>query len=301
MKIVRYITDAEPQVGVVVGDRVVDVTTLGHAADSVAILAAGPRVWAELSEAAKQSGRAESLASVQLLAPVERPSKFLAAGLNSRDHIEEVEVGTTERAKQAKRRNALVKEAFPTPMFATFFNKQVGCITGPTAPIWMPRASHMLDFEGEVAVVVGRVLRNADEAAAREAIAGYTVTNDVSVRDWQTTTSQMWLGKSYDTHGPVGPWIVTSDEFESETATIRTWVNGEQRQEGHLRDQILSPAKLLSQLSQVCSLQPGDLVATGTPAGVGAVQERWLQIGDRVRVEVSGIGEIENVVVAEPV
>jgi 2-keto-4-pentenoate hydratase/2-oxohepta-3-ene-1,7-dioic acid hydratase in catechol pathway len=143
-------------------------------------------------------------------------------------------------------------------------------------------------------------LRRADSGAAAEAIAGYTVTNDLSVRDWQTNTSQMWLGKSFETHGPIGPWVVTADELDVSAAVIRTWVNGELRQEGALADQHLSPAEIVSQVSQVCTLEPGDLIATGTPGGIGSLQGRFLTAGDRIRVSVDGIGAIENRVVAEP-
>jgi 2-keto-4-pentenoate hydratase/2-oxohepta-3-ene-1,7-dioic acid hydratase in catechol pathway len=140
--------------------------------------------------------------------------------------------------------------------------------------------------------------RRADRCRA---IAGWTVTNDVSIRDWQWNTSQTWLGKSFDTHGPIGPWIVTADAFDPQSAVIRTWVNDEQRQEGRLADQILSPAKLVALISQVCTLEPGDLIATGTPGGIGGITGNYLVAGDQVRVEVTGIGQIDNPVTAEPV
>ncbi|MGW8813461.1 fumarylacetoacetate hydrolase family protein [Gordonia terrae] len=301
VKLARYMSDHGPRIGIVVDDRLVDAHELGYRQDLDEILGGGTDLWAAMSAAARADGRrAMSIHLSELLAPIPRPRKYFAVGMNTRDHLAEVSGGTTARAQAAHRRNQLVAEAYPDPRFAMIFNKQVSCISGPHAPIWLPRKSTYLDYEGEVAVVIGRRVRDADESAARAAIAGYTVANDVSVRDWQTTTSQAWLGKSFDTHGPIGPWMVTADEFDPGAAEIRTWVNGELRQSGTLTDQILSPEAIVSQISQVCTLEPGDLIATGTPAGVGAVQEKWLTLGDRVRVEVTGIGAIENEVVNEP-
>ncbi|MGW8816107.1 fumarylacetoacetate hydrolase family protein [Gordonia terrae] len=300
MKLARYMTGRGPNVGVVVDDRLVDVLDLGYHLSVVDILGGGPDLWTRMSaDALAASHLSVATNSLELLAP-SQPRKYFAVGMNTRDHLAEVSGGTTARARSAHRRNQLIAQAYPDPRFAMIFNKQVSCISGPYSPIWLPRKSTFLDYEGEVAVVIGRRLRDAGEAEARAAIAGYVVANDVSIRDWQTTTSQAWLGKSFDTHGPVGPWMVTADEFDLSTAEIRTWVNGELRQFGALTDQILSPGAIVSQISQVCTLEPGDLIATGTPSGVGAVQEKWLSLGDRVRIEVTGIGAIENEVIAEP-
>ena len=301
MKLARYMSDHGPRIGIVVDERLVDAQQLGYRLEVEDILGGGSDLWSRMSADARADGRPSvPIDSLELLAPVSRPGKYFAAGMNTRDHVAEVSGGTTARAQSAHRRNQLVAQAYPDPRFAMIFNKQVSCISGPHSPIRLPRKSTLLDYEGEVAVVIGRRLRDGDESAARAAIAGYVVANDVSVRDWQTTTSQAWLGKSFDTHGPIGPWIVTADEFDPASAEIRTWVNGELRQSGALADQILSPWAIVSQISQVCTLEPGDLIATGTPAGVGAVQEKWLTLGDRVRVQVTGIGVIENEVVAEP-
>jgi 2-keto-4-pentenoate hydratase/2-oxohepta-3-ene-1,7-dioic acid hydratase in catechol pathway len=157
----------------------------------------------------------------------------------------------------------------------------------------------MLDFEGELVAVIGRRVRRADPATAIAAVAGYTVGNDVSVRDWQQDTPTMWPGKSFDTHGPIGPWIVTADEFNPTDAKIRTWVDGELRQDGSTAEMITGIADMISALSKVCTLEPGDLVATGTPGGVGLFSGRLLRPGQRVRIEIEGIGAIENPVVAE--
>jgi 2-keto-4-pentenoate hydratase/2-oxohepta-3-ene-1,7-dioic acid hydratase in catechol pathway len=302
VRIARYITDDIETVGIVVDDdRVVDIEALGPdiPTDVVGLLQAGAPMWARIAGlAAAQTGR--PLATVQLKAPIQ-PSKFLAVGMNSEDHAREImDAPRSPEVIAVLQASQHLKAAFPDPRYPTIFNKQTTSVTGPGDPIWIPCDSTQVDYEGEIAIVIGRRVRRADEAEARAAIAGWTVTNDVSVRDWQWDTSQMWLGKSFDTHGPIGPWIVTADEFDADAAVIKTWVNGELRQDGRLADQILSPAKIVSLISQVCSLEPGDLIATGTPGGIGAVTGRYLVPGDRVRIEVTGIGEICNAVVDEP-
>lgn len=290
-------------VGVVAGDHVTDVASLaGASSEIIEILAAGRERVLELEDAVSRDGSGGvPLADVRLLAPIPRPPKFLGVGFNSADHEAEIDRARESPAMAAlRRRRALLAEAFPAPRFATIFNKQTSCVTGPCDEVWLPHDSDRLDYEGEIAVVIGRRLRRANAQAAAEAIAGYLVTNDVSVRDWQTNTSQMWLGKSFETHGPIGPWVVTADEFDLTAARIRTWVNGELRQHGALAEQHLSPSEIVSQVSQVCTLDPGDLIATGTPGGIGSLQGRFLTVGDRIRVSVDGIGTIENTIVAEP-
>jgi 2-keto-4-pentenoate hydratase/2-oxohepta-3-ene-1,7-dioic acid hydratase in catechol pathway len=297
MRICRYRTGGDETIGVVLGDRVVGLDGFDSV---VAILEGGPQLWATLTRQAE--GRpAIPLSAVELLAPIPRPPKFLAVGFNSRDHVEEaLHAPRTPEILAMMRSYEHLQQAFPDPRFPTVFNKQTNAVTDPRAPIWLPRDSTKLDYEGEVAVVIGRRVRRADEHEAAAAIAGWTVTNDLTVRDWQWNTAQVWLGKSFDTHGPTGPWVVTADEFDADAAVIRTWVNDELRQEGRLAEQTLTPAQIVAQLSQICTLEPGDLIATGTPAGIGAPFGRYLVAGDRVRVSVSGIGEIENTVIDEP-
>lgn len=304
MRLARYETHEGERIGVVRSgaDRVVDVDLLDDrfGGDVVSILEAGSEAWARLHELARDAP-ARPFADVRFLAPVRHPGKYLAIGMNSHDHARELmDAPRSPELVAVLQSTELLQKAFPAPRFPTLFNKQTNAIQDPYGPIWMPRDSDRLDYEGEVAMVIGRRVRRVDPAEAAQAIAGYVVTNDVSVRDWQWDTSQMWLGKSFDTHGPIGPWIVTADEFNLGEATIRTWVNEDLRQEGRLTDQILSPAEIVSIISQVCSLAPGDLIATGTPGGIGGTHGRYLAIGDLVRVGVEGIGEICNEVVAEP-
>ena len=297
MRIARYRWTGDEAIGLVRGDRIVGLDEFDSVVD---VLAGGPELWEKLTRQATGCPGIP-VDDVEMLAPIPRPPKFLAVGFNSRDHVEEaLNAPRTPEVLEMMSSYSHLQKAFPNPRFPTVFNKQTNAVTGPGAPIWLPRDSTKLDYEGEVAVVIGQRVRRADEKEATAAIAGWTVTNDVTVRDWQWNTAQVWLGKSFETHGPTGPWVVTADEFDPEAAVIRTWVNDELRQDGRFAEQTLTPSQIISQLSQICTLEPGDLIATGTPAGIGAPFGRYLVAGDRVRVAVSGIGEIENVVIEEP-
>jgi 2-keto-4-pentenoate hydratase/2-oxohepta-3-ene-1,7-dioic acid hydratase in catechol pathway len=224
------------------------------------------------------------LEEVRLLAPVV-PRKYLAIGLNYADHI-------AESGMQA-------------PEFPVFFNKQVTCVVGPGEDVHMPRVSTLLDYEGELALVIGARCRHVPVASAHEVIAGYTIANDVTVRDWQLRTPTMTIGKSFDTHGPLGPWLVTPDELgDPHDLTIKTHVNDELRQDGSTREMIYDCYQQVSHLSEAFTLEPGDVIATGTPAGIGAVRQPFpeglLKVGDVMRIEIEGIGELRNTVVEEP-
>jgi 2-keto-4-pentenoate hydratase/2-oxohepta-3-ene-1,7-dioic acid hydratase in catechol pathway len=224
------------------------------------------------------------LDDVLLLAPT-RPRKFLAIGLNYADHI-------AESGMQA-------------PEFPIFFNKQATCVVGPGEDVHMPRVSSLLDYEGELAIVIGERCRHVTAEQAPDVIAGYTITNDLSVRDCQLRTPTMTMGKSFDTHGPLGPWIVTANELGDPHALgIRTFVNEEQRQDGNTSEMVFNCFEQVAHLSQAFTLEPGDVIATGTPAGVGAVRQPFpeglLKVGDVVRIEIDGIGALENTVIEEP-
>jgi 2-keto-4-pentenoate hydratase/2-oxohepta-3-ene-1,7-dioic acid hydratase in catechol pathway len=229
-------------------------------------------------------GDRHPLEDVRLLAPV-RPRKFLGIGLNYADHIEE--------------------SGMQAPEFPVFFNKQVTCVVGPGDDVHMPRVSNLLDYEGELAIVIGERCRHVPEEDAPEVIAGYTIANDISVRDWQLRTPTMTLGKSFDTHGPLGPWVVTADELgDPHALSIKTWVNDELRQDGSTSEMIYDCFQQVAHLSEAFTLEPGDVIATGTPAGIGAVRQPFpeglLKVGDTVRVEIEGIGTLENTVIEEP-
>jgi 2-keto-4-pentenoate hydratase/2-oxohepta-3-ene-1,7-dioic acid hydratase in catechol pathway len=229
-------------------------------------------------------GERHALEDVRLLAPA-LPRKFLAIGLNYADHI-------AESGMQA-------------PEFPIFFNKQVTCVVGHGDDVHMPKVSRLLDYEGELAIVIGKRCRHVSVQDAPSVIAGYTITNDLSVRDWQLRTPTMTMGKSFDTHGPLGPWIVTADELgDPHGLGLRTYVNGEERQNGNTSDMVFNCFQQVAHLSDAFTLEPGDVIATGTPAGVGAVRQPFpeglLKVGDVVRVEIDSIGTLENTVVEEP-
>lgn len=266
---------ADTRTGVVLGDEIVD---LGDA-DPIALLAAGP---ATIERAALTATERFSLDAIELLAPIPRPPKFLAIGLNYADHIAEA--------------------GMAAPDFPVFFNKQTTCVIGPRDAIEVPRVSALVDYEAELGIVIGRRCRHVPAARAHEVIAGYTVINDVTVRDWQFKAVTMTIGKSFDTHGPTGPWVVTPDEIsDPQDLRLRTWVNGELLQDGSTKEMIFDCTEQIATLSTAFTLEPGDLIATGTPAGVGIVRKPpvFLKPGDTVRVEIDGIGAIENPVTAE--
>ena len=232
----------------------------------------------------RDDGSTYAREEVRLLAPV-LPRKYLAIGLNYADHIAE--------------------SGMEAPEFPIFFNKQATCVVGPGDDVHMPRASSLLDYEGELAVVIGKRCRHVPEERAQEVIAGYTIANDVSVRDWQLRTPTMTMGKSFDTHGPPGPWVVTADELgDPHALSIKTWVNDELRQDGNTSEMVYDCFEQVVHLTEAFTLEPGDVIATGTPAGIGAVRQPFpeglLKVGDTVRVEIEGIGALENTVVEEP-
>ncbi|KAF1066017.1 fumarylacetoacetate hydrolase family protein [Variovorax sp.] len=184
-----------------------------------------------------------------------------------------------------------------------WFNKQVSCVAGPFDEVHRPRVSAQFDYEGELGVVIGRRCRHVRAEEAMAMVAGYVVINDMSVRDWQLRAPTHTLGKSFDTHGPFGPWLVTRDEIPDPHALrLRTWVNGELRQDGNTAQMIHRIEAMLVELTTAFTLEPGDVLSTGSPAGVGGLMDppRYLVPGDVVRVEIEGIGHIENRVVEEP-
>jgi 2-keto-4-pentenoate hydratase/2-oxohepta-3-ene-1,7-dioic acid hydratase in catechol pathway len=207
----------------------------------------------------------------------------LALGVNYKDHSAEANIELPKR-----------------PMI---FSKVSSSITGPGAPIHLPKASPFLDYEGELCLVVGKRARHVAPADALGHIAGYMIGNDVSVRDWQFHSPTWMMGKSFDTHGPTGPWLVTRDDIPDVGALrLRTWVNGDLRQDARTADLIFGVEPILEYLTKAFTLEPGDVIFTGTPAGVGALRDPrvYLKAGDVVRIEITGLGTLENTVVDEP-
>ncbi len=224
---------------------------------------------------------------VTFLAPIERPGKIFAIGLNYADHIAESEV--------------IAESKIDAPEHQTWFAKASTSVTGPFDPIERPIVSEALDYEAELVLVVGKRCKHVRPENVDEVVFGYCIGNDVSVRDWQMQTPQFTLGKSFDTSAPIGPWITTADEVDPSNLDIKLTVNGETQQSSNTRHMIFDCTAQLVHLSKAMTLEPGDLIFTGTPEGVGAAQKPplWLKPGDRVRVEIEGLGAIDNSVVDE--
>ena len=286
MKLCSFAAADALHVGVVADDAsVVDLTEAAPELprEMSALLAAGAPALRRAQTAAATAKRRLPLASLKLASPVPRPPKFLAIGLNYADHIAE-----TGREK---------------PALPTVFNKQSTCAIGPRDAIHVPRASDKVDYEGELAFVIGRRCRHVPRDRAHEVIAGYLVANDVTVRDWQIRVPTWTMGKSFDTHGPLGPWLTTSDEVgDPHGLRLRTHVNGELRQDSTTKQLIFDCYTLVEHLSTAFTLEPGDVISTGTPSGVGVgfKPPKYLVPGDVVRIEIEGLGMLENPVIAEP-
>lgn len=287
MKLARFTFNGETTIGLVQGERI---TPLGHVLPSAPptireVLAGGAELRAAVEEAARTAPQGVPLSEVRLEAPVPDAQKFLAIGMNYHDHAEE--------ARRA---------GVPVPQNQLWFNKQVTCITGPFDPIYKPRVSDKMDYEAELGVVIGKRCRYVSVDDARSVVGGYFVSNDVTARDWQFKSPTFTLGKSFDSHGPIGPWITTDDEIADPHALeMKLWVNGELRQQANTGGMIYSIWQQIHELSQVMTLEPGDLIATGTCANVGIALGKFLQPGDVVRVEIDQLGHIENRVESEPV
>jgi len=286
VRLVTLLEDGRRTSGLVVGDEVVDLTDpeVGLPAALQDVLALGDDARPALDRAPRTSARRVPLDAARLGAPIHRPPAFLGIARNYADHIAELGV---ER-----------------PTEQTWFAKLSTCVVGPGDAVEVPSASAQVDYEGELGVVIDRRCRHVPVGRALDVVAGYTVVNDVSVRDWQRATPTMLLGKGFDTHGPTGPWVVTAEEIpDPQALTVRTRVNGALRQDGTTADMLFTVADMIAHLSRVATLEPGTVLATGTPAGVGAATDppRWLVAGDVVSVEVEGVGTLTNPVVDEQV
>lgn len=283
MKLLRYADGAEARLGVLHphrDDRVVSLAALSAEYPTMSsIIRGGAAALERVRQVADEAEHSIALADLHLLAPIERPGKYLAIGMNYAKHIEE-----------AKRLGQ------PTPTSQFWFNKQTSCLAGPFDDI-DPGVSEQLDYEVELGVVIGKPAKSVSEQQARDHVFGYVVADDVSARDWQRHSPTFTMGKSFDTHGPIGPWIVTADEIpDPHSLKLRCLVNGELRQDSDTSELVYNVWQQIAYLSTAFTLDAGDLLATGTPSGVGIGMKppRFLQAGDVVRCEIDGIGAIEN-------
>jgi 2-keto-4-pentenoate hydratase/2-oxohepta-3-ene-1,7-dioic acid hydratase in catechol pathway len=284
MRLASFAVDGRRRIGAVVGDGIIDLQRArpGLPADMIGLIENWPDFASTVREATQRETPHYALGFVHLLAPVPKPQKILAIGLNYADHIAE-----TGREK---------------PKAQTWFAKLGHAVNGPFDPIQMPKVSTSVDYEAELVFVIGRRCRHVAREDAADVVFGYCAGNDVSVRDWQYQSPQWILGKSFDTHAPFGPWIVTPDEIgDPHALDISCRVNGEIRQHSNTKELVFSVYDQIAHLSQAMTLEPGDVVFTGTPGGVGMARRppSFLKAGDVVRVEIEKIGAIEARMVPE--
>jgi 2-keto-4-pentenoate hydratase/2-oxohepta-3-ene-1,7-dioic acid hydratase in catechol pathway len=274
-------TSAEP--GVLSDGRVVGLSGAGYTSVQAIIEnweTARQDIEAFLKEPPKEA--AAPLESLTLLAPIPRPPKLICVGLNYRDHAAESKM--------------------EIPAVPTIFNKFPNVVIGPGEPIVLPKNSAKPDYEAEFAFVIGKGGRHIAAADWRNHVFGYTIVNDVSARDFQMQTTQWLMGKTFDTFAPMGPCIVTADEIDDpHKLDVKMTINGQVLQNSNTRELIFPIPELVAFLSSVVTLEPGDVVSTGTPSGVGFSHKppRWLRPGDECVVSVTGIGELRNPCVAE--
>jgi 2-keto-4-pentenoate hydratase/2-oxohepta-3-ene-1,7-dioic acid hydratase in catechol pathway len=272
-----------PAAGVLRGDRVVGLSAGGFA-DLLSLVRLGDEAVRRVTDWLRSvpAGAGKPLSSLRLLAPIPCPPKFICVGLNYRDHAAEAKM--------------------ELPKVPTIFSKFSSSVIGPGESILLPKNSTQPDYEAELAFVIGKGGRNISAEQWRDHVFGYTIVNDVSARDFQMATSQWLMGKTFDTFAPMGPYLVSADEIPDPHALdISLTINGETLQSSNTRELIFKIPDLVAFLSSVFTLEPGDIVSTGTPAGVGFARTppRYLQAGDEVTIQVEGLGELRNPVVAE--
>jgi 2-keto-4-pentenoate hydratase/2-oxohepta-3-ene-1,7-dioic acid hydratase in catechol pathway len=285
---------AEPRVGLLAADQtLVPVGDLvpGAPSSMIELLEAGPPVWDRLRNAAPGARGGTSLSQARLVAPIPRPRRnVFCVGWNYSEHFAEGQGmrGPGDSPQQA-------------PEFPSLFSKQPNTVVGPEAPVWHPAPiSDQLDWEVELAVIIGTAGRDISEERAFDHVFGYTVANDVSVRDVQRRHGGQWFkGKNFDTHGPLGPWIVTADELgDPHSLHISLRVNGVTKQDSNTRFMVFRIPRIISEISAGLRLEPGDVILTGTPEGVGFARKppEFLSVGDVMEAEIEKIGVLRNTV-----
>ena len=287
MKLVTYSHQNSIEIGSLFEENIIPFSfNTNLPGDMLEFIQGGDDLIKEASKFCKNPKKLIPLDEVILQAPILRPPKIIAIGLNYKDHIAEV---------RATGREIIIPEV---PMI---FNKQSLAATGPYHDVHDPKVSNMLDYEGELAMVIGKKCRHVPKENAIDVIAGYCVANDLSVRDWQLRVPTFTIGKSFDTHCPFGPAIVTSDEISNpHDLSITTHVNGEIRQDSNTKHLLFDCFTLIEHLSTAFTLEPGDLILTGTPSGVGAAEGKFLKKEDVIKISISELGFIENQVIEEP-
>lgn len=287
MKIAAYRYQGQPGVGRVSADgQQVEPFQLGA---EQAALGALPLVEAlAAGQPLPPTGQPIPLQQVQLIAPIPRPRRnVFCVGKNYHAHAKEFAGSGFDSS---------AKSGGDIPSAPIIFSKVPESVIGPNDNIVCPAVSDALDYEAELTVVIGRGGKGISKADAMQHVWGYTIINDMTARDWQGRHSQWLLGKSFDTFCPMGPWLVSADEMDGQNTDVKCWVNGELRQDANTKDFIFDIPTLIECISAGITLYPGDLIATGTPAGVGIGYKppKYLKAGDVVRIEIGGIGVLEN-------
>ena len=283
MRLVSFRSNRDAGAGLLRGDYVFPLKNVGFP-DALSFIAAGEKDHERVETLLKAASASDlvPLDNVRLTAPIPRPPKILCIGLNYRDH-----------AKESK---------MEVPEVPTVFAKYASSVIGPDDPIVLSSATEKPDYEAEFAVVIGKRAKQVLRTQWKDCVFGYTIVNDVSARDVQLATSQWTLGKSFDTFAPMGPHIVTADEVpDPHSLDIRLSIGGETLQHSNTRELIFGVPELIEYLSRMMTLEPGDVISTGTPAGVGLgrTPPRWLKPGEEVQIEIDKIGTLRNPVIAE--
>jgi 2-keto-4-pentenoate hydratase/2-oxohepta-3-ene-1,7-dioic acid hydratase in catechol pathway len=281
MKLVTFTYQNQTRVGAVVENHIIDgLADENLPTDMIEFLEQGTGALQKMQALILTERNRIPLANVKLLAPIPRPRKFLGIGLNYADHIDET--------------------GLEKPEYPMFFTKQSSCVIGQGDAIQIPPISEKVDYEGELAFVIGKKCKNVSVENAHDVIAGFTIVNDVTVRDWQFRTPTWTIGKSFDTHGPIGPWIVTADEISNPHAlNLKTWVDNELRQNSNTCYMMFNCYEMIAYLSQAMTLEVGDVISTGTPSGVGVKMKPrgYLKPGQTVNIEIESIGTLSNSVI----
>ena len=296
MKLITFLLKDNPKskrIGAIKNDTVIDFSSSDLPKDMINFIKLGSAGLDIANDVIENQKNAHAIDDVILKAPIDKPNKILAVGLNYKKHIDEA-----KELKDHHSNDVQLQDQFPN-----IFNKQNSSVNDPFGDVHRPNASDWLDYEGELGFIIGKECRHVSYENAKNCIYGYTVVNDFSIRDWQFRgpPHTMTMGKSWDTHCPFGPYIVTSDEIDDpHNLTLKTFVNDEERQNTNTNLMIYDCYTLIEYLTTAFTLEPGDLIPTGTPEGSAVTTQNWLKPGDKVKVEIEGLGYIENNIIQEP-
>ena len=296
MKLITFLLKDNPKskrIGAIKNDTVIDFSSSDLPKDMINFIKLGSTGLDIANDVIEDQNNAHAIDDVILKAPIDKPNKILAVGLNYKKHIDEA-----KELKDHHSNDVQLQDQFPN-----IFNKQNSSVNDPFGDVHRPNASDWLDYEGELGFIIGKECRHVSYENAKNCIYGYTVVNDFSIRDWQFRgpPHTMTMGKSWDTHCPFGPYIVTSDEIDDpHNLTLKTFVNDEERQNTNTNLMIYDCYTLIEYLTTAFTLEPGDLIPTGTPEGSAVTTQNWLKPGDKVKVEIEGLGYIENNIIQEP-